>query len=47
MLQLSPVERENVKKINSRLDQLNRAAAQVDETLFVMNMFIYYQTHSA
>lgn len=39
---LSPAEREDVKSIHARLDQLGRASGQIDETLFVMNTYLYY-----
>merc|ERR1719266_1481083 len=39
---LSPTEKENVKTIHARLDQLGRATGQIDETLFVMNTYLYY-----
>ncbi len=40
--QLSPVERETAKRIHERMDQLGRASNQIDDTLFVMNMFLRY-----
>lgn len=39
---LSPVERETAKRIHERMDQLGRAATQIDDTLFVMNMFLRF-----
>ena len=39
---LSPVERETAKRIHERMDQLGRASTQIDDTLFVMNMFLRY-----
>lgn len=39
---LSPTERENVKSIHAKLDQLGMASGQVNETLFVMKIYLFY-----
>ena len=37
------MERDTVSKVHAHLDQLTRAAGQVDETLFVMNTYLFYK----
>merc|ERR1719186_1132701 len=41
---MTPPEKEAVKKIHLKLDKLCKAQSQADETLFVLSLYLYYQT---
>jgi len=39
---MTPPEKEAVKKIQLKLDKLNKAQSQADETLFVLRLYLFY-----
>jgi len=46
MEMMTPPEREAVRKIQLKLDKLNKAQIQVDETLFTMSLYLHYKSKS-
>lgn len=41
---LTPPEREILNKVNLRLSSLKNAMLAIDDTLFLLQMFVYYNT---